>query len=337
MLLFKDIELPNKVYPQHIKNNSILLLMLVSVCTPTFNRRPFIPSMFKCFKHQDYSGLIEWIIIDDGTDKIEDLIATSGIPNIKYYKIDQKISLGKKRNLMHKYAQGDIIIYIDDDDYYPPQRISHAVEQLQRNPSILCAGSTILYTYFKDIHKIVQFGPYGPNHATAATFAFRKELLSITSYEENAPMSEEKHFLKNYTIPMIQLDPKKVILVVSHSQNTFDKKTLLNGQNQSTIKYTDLSVDQFIKDPELYQFYTTGIHSELASYSAGDPSMKPDVLEHIKQKQIERSFVIQFGDKLLKGPEIIQHLNHQQQYIKLLSDKISKLESKLNSLNGLHN
>ena len=27
---------------------------LVSVCTPTYNRRPFIPSMLKCFEHQIY-------------------------------------------------------------------------------------------------------------------------------------------------------------------------------------------------------------------------------------------------------------------------------------------
>ena len=27
----------------------------VSVCTPTFNRRPFISGMIKCFDHQDLS------------------------------------------------------------------------------------------------------------------------------------------------------------------------------------------------------------------------------------------------------------------------------------------
>jgi len=293
--------------------------------------------MFKCFKHQNYKGPIEWIIIDDGTDKIEDLILSSGIPNIKYYKIDQKISLGKKRNLMHSYAKGDIIIYMDDDDYYPPERISHAVEQLQNNPTILCAGSTILYTYFKDIDKIVQFGPYGPNHATAATFAFRKELLSITSYEENAAMSEEKHFLKNYTIPILQLDPKKVILVISHSQNTFDKRTLLTGQNQPTVTYTPLSIRNFIQDAELYQFYIHDIHHNLTSYIHGDPSMKPDVLAHIEQKKQERNFSIKFGDKILQGTEIVHQLNQQQQYIKLLTEKIKKLELELNSLNRSHN
>ena len=49
----------------------------VSICTPTFNRRPFIENMFQCFRNQDYpKDRIEWIIVDDGTDKINDLIVT---------------------------------------------------------------------------------------------------------------------------------------------------------------------------------------------------------------------------------------------------------------------
>ena len=33
-------------------------LPFVSVCTPTFNRRPFIKSMIKCFDHQLYPPLL---------------------------------------------------------------------------------------------------------------------------------------------------------------------------------------------------------------------------------------------------------------------------------------
>ena len=58
---------------------------LVSVCTPTYNRRPFIPIMFECFRNQDYpKNRIEWIIVDDGSDKIEDLVLTSDIQQIRY-------------------------------------------------------------------------------------------------------------------------------------------------------------------------------------------------------------------------------------------------------------
>ena len=63
--------------------------IVVSVCTPTFNRRPFVPMMIKMYENQDYPlHKMEWIIIDDGTDPIEDLIkeAQDKIPNIKYFR-----------------------------------------------------------------------------------------------------------------------------------------------------------------------------------------------------------------------------------------------------------
>jgi glycosyltransferase involved in cell wall biosynthesis len=101
---------------------------LVSICTPTFNRRPFIPTMFECFKNQTYpKDRIQWIIVDDGTDKIRDLVEESGIKQIEYIEVDKKMTLGAKRNYMHSFAKGTIIVYMDDDDYYPPERIIHAV------------------------------------------------------------------------------------------------------------------------------------------------------------------------------------------------------------------
>ena len=305
--------------------------MLVSICTPTFNRRPFIPSMIQCFKHQDYNGVMEWIIVDDGTDKIEDLITAANLPEIKYYKIEGKLPLGKKRNLMHQFATGNIIVYMDDDDYYPPERVSHAVHMLQSHPNALCAGSSALYTYFKEIDKIVQFGPYGPNHATAGTFAFKRELLSITGYDDDQCLAEEKHFLKNYTIPFVQLDPKKVILVCAHNQNTFDKRTLLNNTN-NFLHYTTLKMKDFIKDSDLRHFFKVKMHEDLLTYSPGDPSMKPDVIQHMEKLKSEREFVIEYGNKRLVGNEILQHLNQQQHYIKLLQEKIVKLEEQVKKL-----
>ena len=267
----------------------------VSICTPTFNRRPFIASMIKCFKHQDYpKDRMEWIIIDDGTDKIGDLL--KDIPQIKYFSYEKKMTLGEKRNLMHKKSSGSIIIYMDDDDYYPPQRVSHAVERLKATPQALCAGSSEIYIYFKHINKLYQFGPYGPNHATAGTFAFRRELLDITSYENCASLAEEKHFLKNYTIPFVQLDPLKTILVFSHEHNTFDKRRLLDNPHPQVVRESmDKTVEMFFeKDAnktEMIDFYMNQIEVLLKTYEPGRPNMKPDVIKQMieieKTRKIE--------------------------------------------------
>jgi glycosyltransferase involved in cell wall biosynthesis len=261
----------------------------VSVCTPTFNRRPFITSMIKCFKNQTYPmDKMEWIIIDDGTDKIEGLL--KDISQVRYYSFDEKMPLGKKRNLMHQYAKGDFLIYFDDDDYYPCERVEHAVKMLQQNPEALIAGSSEMHIYFKHIKQMYQFGPYGPNHATAATFAFRKDLLLNSTFQDEACLAEEKYFLKNYTIPMVQLDPKKTILVFSHIHNTFDKKTLLEKESPY-VKKSLLTIDDFIKnenEEDVKKFFLEDIDDILEFYEKGKVEYKPDVLQQMEKIKKER-------------------------------------------------
>ena len=269
------------------KKNKLQKYPLVTVCTPTFNRRPFVPMMLKCFEHQTYPmDSIEWIIIDDGTDKIEDLV--THIPQVKYLKYDTKLTLGQKRNIGNDMARGEIILYMDDDDYYPPERISHAVEMLRQHPKALCAGSSVMFMYFKHINKMYQTGPYGPNHSTAATFAFRKELLNQTRFQELSCVAEEKHFLKNYTIPFVQLDPNKSILVFSHIHNSFDKKELLSQLPNPTIHETTVVPSDIIKQPEILKFFMEDIDDILADYKPGSPENKPDVVKQILEMKNNR-------------------------------------------------
>jgi len=325
---------------------------LVSVCTPTFNRRPFIPIMFDCFKNQTYPmDRIEWIIVDDGTDKIEDLVKSSGIKNIQYFALDKKMPLGEKRNYMHKKAKGSIIVYMDDDDYYPPERIEHAVDRLQNNKEALCAGSSEMYIYFKHIQKMYQCGPYGPNHATAGTFAFKSRLLDDTKYEDHAALAEEKAFLKDYTIPFVQLDPLKTILVFSHNHNTFDKKKLLENPHPDYFKESTKTIADFIRKPEeshIQKFFLDDIEGLLATYEPGDPKMKPDVLEQTKkieenrkkmmmeaqqqQQQNQPGIMMQEQGKpprLMPIPEVLSVINSQQQEIQTLTTKNKELEEML--------
>ena len=324
----------------------------VSICTPTFNRRPFIPIIIKCFENQTYpKDKMEWIIVDDGTDKIEDLVAH--IPQVKYFKYDNKLSLGTKRNITNEKAKGDIIVYMDDDDYYPPDRVSHAVDKLRQNPKALCAGSSAMYIYFKHIQKMYQFGPYGPNHATAATFAFRKELLLKTRFDEKASLAEEKKFLKDYTIPFVQLDPLKSILVFSHNHNSFDKKELLKQLPNPFIKDTSTIPSDIVKEIGILQFFMEDINKLLDDYSPGLPENKPDVTKQLIQMKETREKMMQ--DNIKKNNEynslihkLSNQTNSQQDQGKInelsivlqelsientqLKDKVKYLEDKIKQL-----
>lgn len=313
----------------------------VSVCTPTFNRRPFIPQIIACFLSQDYpKDKIEWIVVDDGTDNVKELFA--GLDQVKYYEFDEKMTLGKKRNFMHTKATGDFIIYMDDDDYYPPCRISHAVKKLQSTPSALCAGSSEIYIYFKEIQKMYQFGPYGPNHATAGTFAFRRELLDETAYDDTAALAEEKSFLKNYTVPFVQLDPMKTILVFSHEHNTFDKRKLLEAPHPHFVRESAKTVPMFVKSLESRRFFMEEIDAKLADYALGKPDMKPDVLEQIveleegRRRDIEAMRNQQRGVTVQKPGEVPELLTHDQSVslLRQQQDQIGQLTTELQRRDG---
>lgn len=287
---------PKKLYPT------------VSVCTPTFNRRPFIPIMLECFKHQTYpKDRIEWIIVDDGTDKVRDLIEAANIPQIKYFELPEKLPLGAKRNYMHTKCKGSIIVYMDDDDYYPPERIEHAVDRLNEDRNALCAGASEIYIYFKHIKKMIQCGPYGPNHATAGTFAFRSELLKNNRYNDTAALAEERAFLKDYTVPFVQLDPMKTILVFSHEHNTFDKRKLLDNPHPDFLKESTKTVDMFIRDKKeahIKKFFMDDIDKLLEKYEPGEPKMKPDVLKQIVEIEKERADMVA-SEQAKQGHQIV--------------------------------
>jgi hypothetical protein len=309
----------------------------------------------KCFLNQTYpKEKMEWIIIDDGTDKVGDIIKSYNIPQIKYIELPTKITLGEKRNMLHKHATGSIIVYMDDDDYYPPERVSHAVETLQANPKAMVAGSSEMYIYSKHINKMYQSGPFGPNHATAATFAFRAELIKDTRYDDNASLAEEKVFLKNYTVPMVQLDPMKTILVFSHDQNSFDKRKLLETGQNPTFKESPKTVPMFIRTKDekpILDFFLKDIEIKLKNYEPGDSKHKPDVVKQLKEMDEARAKHMEEMMKsgqlapqkiMIQRPgepptelsieDIAKILQSQQEHIRKLMETIQMQEAKIQEL-----
>jgi glycosyltransferase involved in cell wall biosynthesis len=330
----------------------------VSICTPTFNRRPFFDGLINCIAAQDYPQYkIEWIVVDDGTDCVRDIFESEetkeklGSINVRYFYESEKMDLGKKRNYMHEKCQfrddDDIIVYMDDDDFYPKERVSHSVEKLMKNPKALCGGSSEIYLWFNTLDKMYKFGPYGPNHATAGTFAFRRKLLKDTSYENDAVLAEERHFLKDYTIPFVQFDPLKTILVFSHEQNTFDKRRLINDKNKFCNEST-LKVSHFIKDKNIESFYKTKIGELLKSYEPGDVKNKPKVLDEIARRDKERQDMVKNKpsgiyvtdantkeSKELTMHELNQFILHKTEENKFLRNKLQEMTNEINNLKSI--
>ena len=115
---------------------------LVSCIMPTYNRRKFVRHAITYFLRQDYEQK-ELIIIDDGNDCIRDLVPE--LPSIRYYRLEQKITLGAKLNMACNYAAGNIIANWDDDDWYADRRLSYQVSALAAAGTDVCGINKLLY------------------------------------------------------------------------------------------------------------------------------------------------------------------------------------------------
>jgi glycosyltransferase involved in cell wall biosynthesis len=237
----------------------------VSVVTPTYNRREFIPILIKIYANQTFpKEKMEWIIIDDGQDKVEDLFleASTWIPNIRYINIDEKLRIGAKRNYMNKEARAPIIIAMDDDDYYSPTRVQTIVDAFHQYPKANVVGSSEMYLYYTDTKKIYTVGPYQQNHATNNTMAWRKSYSDTHNHDEFVTKAEEASFLDNYTHPMIQLH-SRTILHICHKDNTVDKQRLRKvhlsdpRQAKEKMRLCKYKLSDLVKEDDIFSFYDT--------------------------------------------------------------------------------
>jgi hypothetical protein len=99
-----------------------------------------------------------------------------------------------------------------------------------------------MYLYFVADKTVCKVGPYGPNHSTNGTLAYRKSYAKSHVYDIVQTHAEEQSFLENYRNPMIQLDPMKCILCICHSDNTFDKMKIRMKQ---LIKRKEFKEEEF--------------------------------------------------------------------------------------------
>jgi glycosyltransferase involved in cell wall biosynthesis len=229
----------------------------VSILTPTYNRGRFIPALIECIKAQTYPReRVEWLIYDDGTEPImELLLPVMAALNIRYFRSETKVSIGAKRNKLHDEARGSVLVTMDDDDYYAPERVAHAVQTLLSR-KVQIVGSSKNHLYFTDDGSIWQSGPFSPNHATFGTMAYTKAYTKTHRCDETVTHAEEIIFTSNYKEPMAQLDPMKVMLVMAHSDNTFDKGKLRDSPN-AVFKKTGFVLKNFIRSAKQRDFYAS--------------------------------------------------------------------------------
>lgn len=192
---------------------------------------------------------MEWLILDDGLHKVEPLFVKTDLPNVRYIQLNKKHTMGAKLNMLKDAAKGDIVIVMDDDDYYPPSRVQVAVEALQQNPKKPTAGCSEVYMYYTDTNEIYRTGPFHKRHALNCTLAWRNSYAKTHEYDDAERCAVESKFLNDFTSPMVQLPTKETILHIIHSSNTFNAIKARTKGTLGLLQKTELKLEDFMKEP----------------------------------------------------------------------------------------
>ena len=112
--------------------------MKISIITPNYNYEKYLPELLRSVAMQDFSE-IEHVIVDDGsTDNSVQVIQEFVHQFPHRFKLIQQANAGQSEalNIALKSVTGDLIVWINSDDYFSENVFSKIAKFFNENPSV---------------------------------------------------------------------------------------------------------------------------------------------------------------------------------------------------------
>jgi len=156
--------------------------MLVSIIITTYGRVDFLQEAIESAISQTYTN-IEIIVVDDNADKknirsdVKKLVAN--YPHVRLVQNKENLGGSLSRNEGIKAAKGTLISFLDDDDYYAPDRIEKYVKAYQKHQDQKIG---LLYSYVAAVNiKGKKIGEYRIDPKQNPLYQHMLECIAATS------------------------------------------------------------------------------------------------------------------------------------------------------------
>lgn len=126
---------------------------LFSVIIPLFNKENFIETTLKSALNQTFSDFEILIINDGSTDKSEEKVLNFNDNRIRYFSKENE-GVSATRNFGIEKANGEIIAFLDADDYWYPNHLQNLFQLYNQFPE--CGLYCTNYERFYNSYKIVK-------------------------------------------------------------------------------------------------------------------------------------------------------------------------------------
>lgn len=198
-------------------------LIDITILTPTANRRHLFSLPIRNFLNFNYpKEKLNWIILDNGEKGIQDIVPRNKKiiyeyinPNIK------KLNISQMRNRLVEMSNTDIVMFMDDDDYYPPESIIARTKCLlkYKKKGINCVGCRDFASYDL-INGICALCSNGADYLCESSLTFYKNFWLERKFNENNKTNEARYFLEGRQHQIRSIPFQYITLAFTHNSNT---------------------------------------------------------------------------------------------------------------------
>ena len=216
-----------------IRNKRVSILMCF------YERPSFVPLILHNLKTQSFvksfPDQVEFIIADDSSENVRMDINSvknelKGIINdITYIRLETKLTIGAKRNLLCRTAKYGVVIFMDDDDYYFPSYIEYSLTELFKRRKALVGSNCMLFCYVNHDLKKLSISCISPRQIHEATMCMLKSHWQMTGGFNERGNGEGALLIDGHESKVnSKLDISKLMVCVCHSKNTCNKDMFIN-------------------------------------------------------------------------------------------------------------
>ncbi|MEH7309157.1 glycosyltransferase [Neobacillus drentensis] len=158
----------------------------ITVVTST-NREYMLDRVIENFTRQTVQEKELIIILNKNEMKRENVVA---LPNISVFQLDEEKTLGEGLKFGFSQARYEVVAKFDDDDYYSPDYLTHAIQMLQETGADV-VGKAGIFVYIKKDRLLTTFRPrmhsiFLKNNRVflaGGTLVFKKDVLEKVQFQ----------------------------------------------------------------------------------------------------------------------------------------------------------
>lgn len=331
--------------------------MKVSIIIPTYQANEALVRAIESAINQSYEN-IEVIVIDDNNPDSSGRSFTENIMSkyrnnskVIYLQHEENKNGSVARNTGIKAATGEVLSFLDDDDYYFPDRIKECIELLEENDAaytdVVCVDGMRLmdYVYAKDSDNLLSDLMMDDNYlGTGSNLLIKRSVVEKIGYfNTELVRNQDYEYMLRFAAQGLKLKAIHKCLVVK------DRGVICNIPTYETMRDIKLYISSTYQDQiermPMYRQICIEMHKVLywtASFNKNKEGVEKEkqilasfeykipIAERLKQfiKRIDFFRIFYYGYSILKSKRIKQR--HEAIYGELKQINEKWISSKAN-------